>query len=209
MSVNPWGISPTPQPLGPAPLDQPQYDATIRQAATRFWRKFATFSGRASRSEYWWWVLISFCISVVLQLVGTLVLGPGLFQSFGRPSKFDLRAFLLPLIPSLVWTLIVLVPSIALVVRRLHDTNRRGWWYLLVLPYLIGLPFQLQGLASYDPERLAAGDVGGLAIAPLAIGGLFSLIGGIGGIVVLVFLILGPDPRGARFDRHKVDPVTT
>ena len=208
MSDYPRGDWPTPQSVGPAPLDQPQYDATVRQAVARFWRKFATFSGRASRSEYWWWALVSFVISVVLQLGGTLVLGRGLFQNLGRPPPFDLQAMLVPLIPALVWTVVALVPSIALVVRRLHDTNRRGWWYLLGLPSLIGLPLQLQGLASFDPERVAAGDSSGLAIAPLAIGGLFSLLGTIGSIVVLVFLILGPDQRGTRFDRKKAVPTT-
>ena len=200
MSVHPSAPWSTPRPSGPAPLDQPQYDATIGQAASRFWRKFVTFSGRASRSEYWWWALISFVISLVLQLIGSLVLGGGLF-GVSSPPTFDPRSFLVPLVPSLVWSLLVIVPSVALTVRRLHDTNRSGWWYLLSLPPLIGLPFQLVGFASLNPERMASGDFSGLALAPLVIGTILTLIGAVGSIAVLVFLILGPHPAGARFDR--------
>jgi hypothetical protein len=48
------------------PLDKPLYGATFGQAISRFFKKYATFSGRASRSEYWWWVLASAIISAVL-----------------------------------------------------------------------------------------------------------------------------------------------
>ena len=189
-----------PGPAGPAPLHLPQYDATIGQAASRFWRKFAVFSGRASRSEYWWWALIAFVISFVLQFVGSLMFGGGLFIDPTNPS-LDPRQLLLPLVPSLVWSLATLVPSLAVTVRRLHDTNRTGWWYLLVLPGFAALPLLLMGLASLDVERLAAGDVSGVAVGALIGGSVLSLIGGIGGVVVLIFCILGPDPRGVRFDR--------
>ena len=189
-----------PVPAGPAPLHLPQYDATIGQAASRFWRKFVVFSGRASRSEYWWWALIAFVISSVLQLVGSLVFGGGLFLDPAGPS-LDPRQLLLPLAPALVWSLVTLVPSLAVTVRRLHDTNRTGWWYLLVLPAVASWPLLLIGLASLDADRLAVGDVSGVAVGALFGGVVLAVIGGIGGLVVLIFCILGPDPRGARFDR--------
>jgi len=67
---NQWSTQPPyggwhPVSAGPTPLHLPQYDATIGQAASRFWRKFAVFSGLASRSEFWWWALIAFVISFV------------------------------------------------------------------------------------------------------------------------------------------------
>jgi uncharacterized membrane protein YhaH (DUF805 family) len=190
---------PGPQtPRRPAPLDQPQYNATIQQAVSRFWRKYAVFSGRASRSEYWWWTLVSFIVSVVLQLLGSLIFGGGLFSP--PDGDLDLSRLALPLLPSLVWALVVLVPSIALAVRRLHDTNRSGWWYLLILPTMIGLPFQLVGLASIDPVQLAAGNFSDLAIGPLVVGWALSLLGLVGSIVLLIFFVIGPDPRGVRFD---------
>jgi uncharacterized membrane protein YhaH (DUF805 family) len=158
------------------------------------------FSGRASRSEYWWWALIAFGISSLLQLVGSLVFGGGFFLD-PTDTSLDIRTVLLPVVPSLVWSLATLVPSIAVTVRRLHDTNRSGWWYLLVLPAVVALVPLLWGLASVDAARLAVGDVSGVAVGALIGGFVLSMIGGIGGLVVLIFCILGPDPRGARFDR--------
>ena len=193
----PW---PVPAP-GPAPLDQPQYDATIGQAASRFWRKFAVFSGRASRSEYWWWSLIATGIGLVLEVVGSVIFGGGLLMSPGNPV-FTLSSFLLPLIPALVWSVIALVPSLALTVRRLHDTNRSGWWYLLVLPSLAGLLLEMVALQSFTAAQLGTGGSGGFSLGPLIGGFVLVLVGAVGSIILLVFLILGPDPRGARFDRR-------
>ena len=149
-----------PGPSGPAPLHLPQYDATIGQAASRFWRKFAVFSGRASRSEYWWWALIAFVISLVLQLVGSLVSGGGFFLD-PADAGLDLRQVLLPAVPSLVWSLATLVPTLALTVRRLHDTNRSGWWYLLVLPTLVAWAAPAVRPGMLAAEQLGGGDVSG------------------------------------------------
>src|SRR5438105_5639572 len=81
-------------------------------------RKYAEFSGRARRREYWTFALISFLIGCALGVIGALVHG---------------LAFL-----SWVYSLAVLVPSIAVSVRRLHDTGRSGWWLLIGLIPLIG-----------------------------------------------------------------------
>jgi len=137
---------------------------------------------------------------VRLQLVGSLIFGGGLFFD-PTDTSLDLRQVLLSLAPSLVWSLATLVPSLAVTVRRLHDTNRTGWWYLLVLPAPASWPLLLIGLASLDADRLAVGDVSGVAVGALIGGVVLSMIGGIVGLVVLIFCILGPDPRGARFDR--------
>ena len=189
-----------PGPSGPAPLHLPQYDATIGQAASRFWRKFAVFSGRASRSEYWWWALIAFVISMVLQLVGSLVSGGGFFLD-PADAGLNIRQVLLPAVPSLVWSLATVVPTLAVTVRRLHDTNRSGWWYLLVLPTLVALVPLVYGVLALTADQLGGGDVSGAAVGALIGALVLFLIGGIGGLVVLVFCILGPDPRGVRFDR--------
>ena len=201
MSVPPPGAWPAPQLASRAPLDQPQYNATIGEAAARFWRKFAVFSGRASRSEYWWWVLISSIVSVVLQVVGSVIFGGGFVVDLSS-SALSSQEVLLPLVPSLIWSVVVLVPSIALSVRRLHDTNRSGWWYLLAVPVFVGLPFYFIGLASFDAERVAVGDFSTLAVEPLVAGLALMLVGAIGSIILLVFYVEGPNPRGARFDRR-------
>ena len=189
-----------PGSAGPAPLHLPQYDATIVQAASRFWRKFAVFSGRASRSEYWWWALIAFVISFALQLVGSLVYGGG-FVLDPTDTSLDLRQVLLPAVPSLVWSLATVVPTLAVTVRRLHDTNRSGWWYLLVLPTLVALVPLVYGVLALTADELGGGgDVSGGAVGALIGALVLFLIGGIGGVVVLIFCILGPDPRGPRVD---------
>jgi uncharacterized membrane protein YhaH (DUF805 family) len=83
--------------------------------------KYATFSGRASRSEYWWFVLFTILVSSVAQILDAL-----LAVSIGI-AGLDLIA-----------TFALLIPSIAVAARRLHDTDRSGWWQLLLLIPLVG-----------------------------------------------------------------------
>lgn len=87
-------------------------------------RKYAVFDGRARRMEYWMFVLINCLIVVVLSVVDTVV---GLF-SLGNS---------IGALTGLYW-LVVLVPSVAVTVRRLHDTDRSGWWALLALLPVLG-----------------------------------------------------------------------
>jgi uncharacterized membrane protein YhaH (DUF805 family) len=81
-------------------------------------KNYAEFSGRARRTEYWMFALISFIITAVLDLIGVAI---------------KLGAYL-----GLIYALLVLIPSIAVAVRRLHDTGRSGWWLLLGLIPVIG-----------------------------------------------------------------------
>ncbi len=78
--------------------------------------KYIVISGRARRSEYWWFALFVFAVSIVLNLVETLVL-QGL--TFG--------------LLSLLWSLAVLLPGICVGGRRLHDRDMSAWWLLLAL----------------------------------------------------------------------------
>ncbi|MFC5143548.1 DUF805 domain-containing protein [Streptomyces aureoversilis] len=82
-------------------------------------KKYATFSGRASRPEFWMFTLISLVISIVLAVIDTL-LGTGI-------------------IIETVYDVAVLLPSLAVSVRRLHDTERSGWWVLIGLIPIVGL----------------------------------------------------------------------
>ena len=92
-----------------------------------FFSKYATFSGRARRSEFWYAVLFTTLVSAVIGLIWpstTLVLDGMSFQQSSLPSN--------------LWQLAIFVPSIALSVRRLHDVGRKGTYYLFVLLPIVG-----------------------------------------------------------------------
>lgn len=87
-------------------------------------KKYAVFSGRARRKEYWIFILISTIITIVL---GGIELAAGLYDPETGPGLI-----------SGLYSLAVFIPSIAVLVRRLHDTNRAAWWLLMLLFPLIG-----------------------------------------------------------------------
>ena len=82
-------------------------------------KKYAVFSGRAQRTEFWMFVLINLLVSIGLNIIDVII---------GTA----------PLLGSL-YALGVIIPTLAVSVRRLHDTNRSGWWLLIGLVPLIGL----------------------------------------------------------------------
>jgi uncharacterized membrane protein YhaH (DUF805 family) len=87
-------------------------------------RKYWVFEGRARRKEYWIFALISSLILIFLSLVDEMT-GWKVWDDEG--------------VLSLIYSVAVLVPSLAVMVRRLHDTDRSGWWCLILLIPLIGL----------------------------------------------------------------------
>lgn len=87
-------------------------------------KKYAVFTGRARRKEYWFFTLFSTIAMIILSIVDALT---GTFNK-------DLQAGLL----SGLYCLGVLIPSLAVAVRRLHDTERSAWWLLLIFLPLIG-----------------------------------------------------------------------
>jgi uncharacterized membrane protein YhaH (DUF805 family) len=134
VSYQPYSAAPA--QLSPPPLEMPHYGIGFVDAIKRGFKKYATFKGRASRSEYWWWILFTSVVYLVL-LVPTYVLGITTSRDGGRTPG----AAAVPLIIALVvFYLAVLVPSLALMVRRLHDAGYSGLLALLLLvPYLGGL----------------------------------------------------------------------
>jgi len=86
-------------------------------------RKYAVFSGRARRNEYWMFVLFNLIIGIVLGVIeGIVGIAPQSDQS----------------VLAGIYSLAVLIPSIAVFVRRLHDTNHSGWWFFIAFVPLIG-----------------------------------------------------------------------
>ncbi len=92
--------------------------------------KYATFTGRASRPEFWWWVLAVFLILIVTQIIDGAIIAPILGFSAFQPEGGQ------PL--SVLVSLGLILPNIAVGVRRLHDTGRSGWWILIGLIPVIG-----------------------------------------------------------------------
>lgn len=179
------------------PLDQPWYNANFMGAFKRFWKKYATFSGRASRAEFWWAYLANILVALVLSLLIFIVIG----------------AILLPL-----YALAIIIPNLAITVRRLHDSNLPGWWVAVIYGgsvlggILTGAGTGLSVASSvdcynYDPYyedyiySCSGAGVSGGAIALWVIGGLISLAA----FAALIYLMVRPtDPRGARFDAPAV-----
>ena len=92
------------------------------EAVRTCWKKYGDFDGRAARAEFWWWVLFV----AVVQTLASVVLGLGLalFQNSGFLQWLLVLIFM-------VIVLAFILPSIAVSVRRLHDRDLSGWWYLL------------------------------------------------------------------------------
>jgi uncharacterized membrane protein YhaH (DUF805 family) len=105
------------------------YPTNETRGATLNWyvevlKKYAVFSGRAGRPEFWYFVLfnaiVAFALAILDVVLGTVSSGNvGLFYS--------------------IYLLAVLLPCIGVGIRRLHDTNRSGWWLLIELIPIVGL----------------------------------------------------------------------
>lgn len=124
-----------------AVLWRPLYGASFGQAIRRFFKKYADFTGRASRSEYWWFFLFAIVIAAVYE---TLLLVLGTVGNGGAglgPIGWLLIAVYV------LWVLTMLVPSLALSWRRLHDANLPGPFFFLgfipVVGWIILLVFYL------------------------------------------------------------------
>lgn len=95
-------------------------------------RKYATFSGRARRKEYWLWQLLVGVIATILMWFAKPIYHPELPQLYGFENQ-TMAAVLG------IFVLGVFLPSLAVAVRRLHDSDKSGWWLLLGLTGIGGL----------------------------------------------------------------------
>ncbi|OZD55545.1 DUF805 domain-containing protein [Rhodococcus sp. 06-1477-1B] len=132
-------------------LDQPYYGAPLGAAVQRFFKKYATFSGRASRSEFWWWVLVNVVVLAVLNILSAATGGVGGVDEYGAPTGPSGLGVVFVILTGL-WSLAVLIPGIALTVRRLHDTNKSGFWiFIAFVPFVGGLILLVFELLPSDP----------------------------------------------------------
>jgi uncharacterized membrane protein YhaH (DUF805 family) len=107
---------------------------TFGESISTCFTKYAAFTGRASRSEYWWWFLFTFLASAATGIVSESL--------------------------SALFSLGVLLPSLAVGARRLHDTDRSGWFLLLWIIPLIGWIILIVWLIqeSKEPNRFSSAD---------------------------------------------------
>jgi uncharacterized membrane protein YhaH (DUF805 family) len=164
--------------------------------ALRPLKKYADFSGRASRAEFWWFFLFLMLIYIVVWFVFVAVVRSmaiaGSQPSLAVGGIIGVAGIVLAL-----GYIALLIPAIAVQVRRLHDTDRSGWWlgafWIGYVGYFVVMFSQLATMSAESPPSF----VGAGAI------GLFALAMLIYSIVLLVFWCL-PGTRGAN--RFGEDP---
>ena len=98
-------------------------------AVRSFWSHYATFRGRSRRSEYWFVQLFLVITNVAVGVIDLILMG-------GDVDRFIANGG--GRIVGLVWILVTLVPALALLVRRLHDIGRSGWWALIGFVPIVG-----------------------------------------------------------------------
>ena len=91
-------------------------------------KNYANFSGRARRKEYWFFTLVQFIILVITQIIDAILSTDFVFYAIAA--------------------LVLFIPSLSAAVRRLHDTGRSGWWFLIALIPLIGTILLIIWLAT-------------------------------------------------------------
>jgi uncharacterized membrane protein YhaH (DUF805 family) len=164
-------------------------------------KRYAEFSGRSRRMEFWMWVLFQFLLGCAF-LIGIVSLaGSALLSGNAEQALATGGTAMVVIVLWLLVSLAFFIPNLAVTVRRLHDTNRSGWWMMLYWgPYLaaivLGGSTAFSGATDADANAMAA--LGGAAL-------LVNSLITIGGLVLLVFMFLdgtpgpnsyGPDPKG-------------
>jgi len=102
---------------------------TFQKSIETCMNKYADFKGKASRSEFWWFTLFTLIIGALTYILDVIIF-PGFTETLGTGP---LR---------LLFNVAIITPGLAVGSRRLHDTNRSGWWQLLYIT-VIGIPVVL------------------------------------------------------------------
>lgn len=125
--------------------------------------KYVTFSGRAARSEFWWFALFFWAGQFLLGIVDSFLFGTTTVVDGGFEASTDTP------ILSGIFGLATILPMISVAVRRLHDRDKSGWWYWLFLVPLVGFIILVVWFATegtrgdnqYGPDPLDGSGGGG------------------------------------------------
>lgn len=98
---------------------------SFQEAVQSVFQNYANFNGRARRSEYWFFVLFTMCVSIILGIISAIFSGS------------EAMSTILSVITG-IFSLAILVPQLAVGVRRLHDVGKSGWYFLFGLIPLVG-----------------------------------------------------------------------
>lgn len=177
--------------------------------------KYADFNGRSRRSEFWLWVLFRILLGAALVTILLVTMGSSLHLAEDKPEQFMSRYMTVMPIIQLV-NLGLLLPSLAVGVRRLHDTNRSGWW--IVMPIVVAIVgfilfFVIFGTSLF--QLISASNGGNEITDAQGLEFFFKFLGSmvlcivlptlISQIVMLIFYVsdgtpgpnrFGPDPKG-------------
>lgn len=172
-------------------------------------RNYATFAGRASRSEYWFWQLFTFLVGIALSIVSGID---------GVDANGDPKTGVFTALSGLV-SLGLFLPTLSVLARRLHDIGKSAWHivYWGVLPALAAFPLMVVGFimivdGALDGSGMMAANVG-LGMALFGLG--FVVMVGLG-TVLFVFTLLdskpankyGPSPKAPKGDEISVEGTT-
>ena len=185
------------------------------QAIKTCLRRYVDFSGRATRAEFWWWWLGCGLVAGMMNLLQAALIASVAFEWWPENWGFGPLALLAFVVAQVgrIFNLALILPSLAVTSRRLHDIGRSGWWQLLwwppaslalvlgVAPFLIYGPFRLMGLGEDSFSRDAAPWVLYVLISAFIA---LAVVGAVTFILAVTWLSrqgqplpnrFGPDPR--------------
>ena len=123
---------------------------TFSQSIKSVFSKYADFSGRATRSEYWYFYLFNFLVFMVYYIA--------LFAMLVSGSRDSSAAGYLSVM-IIIYALVMTIPSLAVTVRRLHDTGHSGWWiFLNLIPVIGSIVLFIWFITDSDPDTNEYGD---------------------------------------------------
>lgn len=128
---------------------------SFAEAVKSVFRQYAGFEGRARRSEYWWFYLFTLLATAVPYAVAVVVLFASGVGLSGETQDADPGASLVVVVLFglvVLIGLVLLIPQISVSVRRLHDTGRSGWWYLISLIPFGGLVLLVFFVMDSEPQ---------------------------------------------------------